>query len=138
MTDKKTIVGQLGRDPRLTFGKDGKATTTFSVAVTRRVQQGTEWVDSPDGPEWFNVQAHGSLAENVANSLKKGSRVVVEGPYEAVHRFEGQGGKEVSIPNYISASAVGAEMRFAEVEITANLRHGQTQDAGTDMSAGIA
>lgn len=67
-----TIVGNIVHDAELKFGNSGKAWATFAVAVNREVN-GEKQVS------YFDCTVFGSLAENVASSLKKGDRVVVFG-----------------------------------------------------------
>lgn len=76
-----TITENLTSEPQLRFTPGGNTVATFTVAVNRR------WQDRPSG-EWeeatsfFDFAAWGSLAENAAQSLTKGTRVVVEGRLE--------------------------------------------------------
>ena len=67
---KIILVGNLGRDPEVRLTKDGKAVADFSLAVTERKGQNTEW---------FNIVAWEKLAEVCDEYLKKGSQVYVEG-----------------------------------------------------------
>ncbi|MEI6710605.1 MAG: single-stranded DNA-binding protein, partial [Actinomycetota bacterium] len=76
-----TVVGNITRDPELKFLTSGNAAMKFSIAVSRRWQnrQTQEWEEKTS---YFDVQAYGSLAENCANSLQKGTRVIVSGRME--------------------------------------------------------
>ena len=73
-----TISGNLGADPELRFTKSGVAFVKLRVAVTERKKQadGT-WTDGDT--LWMDVSAWNNLAENCAESLSKGSRVIVTG-----------------------------------------------------------
>jgi single-strand DNA-binding protein len=73
-----TISGNLGADPELRFTKSGAAFVKLRVAVTDRKKQadGT-WTDGDT--LWMDVSAWNGLAENAAESLSKGSRVIVHG-----------------------------------------------------------
>lgn len=77
MYQSLTIVGNLGNDPELRYTPDGTPVTKFSVAVNRR------WTTQEGGTgektTWFRVTAWRKTAENVAQYLTKGSRVLVEG-----------------------------------------------------------
>ena len=64
------LVGNLGRDCETKHTKDGKAVCNFSLAVTERKGQETEW---------FNIVAWGKLAEICQKYLKKGSQIYIEG-----------------------------------------------------------
>jgi single-strand DNA-binding protein len=74
---KVMLIGNLGRDPEVKYSQQGTAIAQFSVATTER------WKDKDDGlqehTEWFAVKAFGRRAEIVAENLRKGSRVYVEG-----------------------------------------------------------
>lgn len=67
------IIGNLGTDPQQRFLPDGKAVTTFSVAITPRGRADGE------GPDWYRVTAWGRQAELCNEYLKKGSKVFVQG-----------------------------------------------------------
>lgn len=70
-----TLVGNLTRDPELRFTKSGLAMLTLGLAVTRRRNE-------QESTSFFDVVAFGGLAENAAESLVKGTRVVVVGRLE--------------------------------------------------------
>jgi single-strand DNA-binding protein len=80
-----TVVGNITRDPELKFLNSGQAAVRLSVAVNRRWQnrQTQEWEERVS---YFEVTGYGSMAENAANSLTKGTRVLVTGRLEALHR----------------------------------------------------
>ena len=78
VTTTATIVGNLASDPSLRFTAAGKPVTSFGVAVGRRKKNDAgKWED--DGADFYDVTCWDSLAENVAESLEKGNRVVVTG-----------------------------------------------------------
>lgn len=76
-----TISGYLGADPELRFTKNGVAFLKMRVGVSKRTKQadGT-WADGDT--LWMDVSAWGTLAENGAESLAKGSRIIVTGDLE--------------------------------------------------------
>ena len=73
-----TLIGNLSRDPELRFTPSGQAVATFGLAVNRRWQnrQTQEWEEATS---FFDVTCWAQLAENVAESCSKGSRVMVSG-----------------------------------------------------------
>ncbi len=76
--NKIMIIGNLGRDPELSYLQTGTAVTKFSVADSRR------WRDKQSGEQreettWFNVVAWNQLAETCNQYLHKGSKVFIEG-----------------------------------------------------------
>lgn len=68
--NKVILVGNLGRDPEVRHTESGKAVANFSLAVTERKYQDTEW---------FNITAWDKLGEICGEYLNKGSQVYVEG-----------------------------------------------------------
>ncbi|MCT2990944.1 single-stranded DNA-binding protein [Propionibacterium freudenreichii] len=119
MSTPITIVGNLTDDPTLRFTPSGKAVARFQVAVNRRKRdQSGNWVD--DGADWHSVRAWGTLAENVAESLTKGTRVVVTGRLESREWQGREGNRRTSWE--ITAQAVGADLSFATATVTRNQR----------------
>jgi single stranded DNA-binding protein len=72
-----TIVGNLVEDPEVRFTNTGIAVTNLRVAVTQRVQQDGQWRDGETS--FFKVNVWRGQAENLAESLGKGDRVMVTG-----------------------------------------------------------
>jgi len=114
-----SITGNLTRDPELRFTPSGQATTNFAVAVNRRWQnrQTQEWEEATS---YFDVVCWGQLAENAAQSLSKGSRVVVTGRLDQ-RSWENQEGERRSKIE-ITADEVAPSLRWATVAITKNER----------------
>ena len=88
MFNKITIIGNVGRDPEMTYTPNGKALTKFSIASNRRYTSGGERKEEVD---WFNVTAFGRLAEVVSEYVKKGSKLYVEGRFHS-NSWEGKDG----------------------------------------------
>ncbi len=129
MNNTTTLAGNLTRDPEIRYTKDGQANASFGLAVTRRFQHGRD-------PEWeettsfFDVVAWRDLAENVALSLVKGSRVVVSGRLEQ-HSWETDAGERRSRVEVV-AEDIGASLRFATVEVSRTERRPLTELPGDD------
>lgn len=104
-----TIVGNITDDPELRFTPAGKAVANFTVAVNRRKKQGNEWVDELEG--FFNCHAWGDMAENVAESLHKGSRVIVTGRLQQRSWETQDGSKRTSVE--IQVLDAGPSLRWA-------------------------
>jgi len=78
---KATTIGNLGNDPEMRYSAGGSPFLRFNVAANYRARnQGGEWEDRT---EWVRVTVMGQRAETLANHLKKGTRVFVEGRLEA-------------------------------------------------------
>ncbi len=105
-----TIVGNVTRDPELKFFNNGNASVRIGVAVSRRWQnrQTQEWEERTS---FFDVSCYGPLAENVANSVTKGTRVVVSGRLEQ-RSWETPEGEKRSVVE-INADEVAPSLRFA-------------------------
>ncbi len=78
MLNKIMLIGNLGRDPEMSYTQNGKAVTKFSLAVNRRTRD-RETGDRREETQWFNVVAWDQLAETCNTYLHKGSKVYIEG-----------------------------------------------------------
>ena len=124
-----TIVGNVTRDPELRFTASGQARASFGVAVNRRWQnrQTNEWEESVS---YFNVNCWRELAENVAESVHKGTRVVVSGRLEQ-RSWETNDGEKRSVIE-IEADEIGPSLRYATAQVTRNER----RDGGFEGGGG--
>lgn len=100
-----TIIGNVVADPELRFVSDGNAVVNFSVAVKERVKEGAEPHTS-----FFDCTLWGDIAENFANSVKKGDRVIVTGRLKQ-RTYEAKDGTKRSAVE-LQAEGVGIELRF--------------------------
>lgn len=114
-----TLVGNLTDDAELRFIPSGAAVANFTVASTPRVKNGDQWEDGE--PMFVRCAAWRDLAENVAESLTKGTRVIVQGRL-SVRSFEHNGEKRTSME--LDVDAVGPELRFATASVTRASRGG--------------
>jgi single-strand DNA-binding protein len=122
-----TVVGNATRDPELRFTNSGQAVATFGLAVNRRWQnrQTQEWEESVS---FFDITCWAQLAENVAESVQKGSRVLVTGRLDQ-RSWETQDGEKRSKIEII-ADEVGPSLRWATAQVTKNERRGGDFDGG--------
>jgi single-strand DNA-binding protein len=124
-----SFVGNLTGDPKLIFGDSGKARATFSVAVN-------EGQGETEKTHFVNVTAFGTLAENIADSLSKGQRVVVVGrlnTYSKDVTIDGDN-KSLTMVSF-TASAIGPDLRWATAKVTKVVREG---NADADAASGSA
>src|SRR6202023_263055 len=79
MSTQVTLRGNLTRDPEVRYSAAGKPVVNFTVVTSRRFKnpQTDQWEDK-DVTFW-NCVAFGQLAENAAESLEKGTGVIVQG-----------------------------------------------------------
>ncbi len=108
-----TIVGNLTRDPELRFTPGGAAVANFGVAWNLKGRDGAE-----DKVSFFDVTCWRQLAENVSDSLTKGSRVVVHGRLDQ-RSWENQDGERRSKVEIV-ADDVAPSLKWATVELTRN------------------
>jgi single-strand DNA-binding protein len=116
-----TIVGNMTRDPEIRYTANGAAKASFGVAVSRRWQNRNtqEWEEQTS---FFNVVCWREMAENVAESLGKGSRVMVAGRLEQ-RSWETENGEKRSVVEIV-ADEIGPSLRWATAQITKNDRRG--------------
>jgi single-strand DNA-binding protein len=126
-----TIVGNLTRDPELRFTPSGQATATFGVAVNR-VWTDRQSQERKEATSFLDVVCWGQLAENAAQSLTRGTRVVVSGRLDQ-RSWENQEGEKRSKIE-ITADEVSPSLRWATVEITKNER--RTPDGNGNGNGG--
>ena len=109
--NKCMIIGNLGRDPEMRYTPSGQAVTQFSVATNRnfRDQQG-EWQSET---EWFRVVVWGDQGERVAEYLRKGHKVYVEGRLQT-RQWEDQSGNKRYTTELIANRVQSLERRDRE------------------------
>ncbi|HLS72331.1 MAG TPA: single-stranded DNA-binding protein [Actinomycetaceae bacterium] len=117
-----TVVGNLTADPELRFTPSGAAVASFTVASTPRTfdRQANEW---KDGETLFlRCSVWREAAENVAESLAKGNRVIVQG--RLVQRsFETREGEKRTVVE-MQVDEVGPSLRYATAKVTRTPRGG--------------
>jgi single-strand DNA-binding protein len=128
-----TLVGNLTADPELRFTPSGAAVANFTVASTPRTfdRQTNEW---RDGDAMFlNCAVWRQAAENVAESLQKGMRVIVQGRLRS-RSYETRDGERRTVFE-IDVDEIGPALRYATAKVTRNAS-GSSQGAGARPSAG--
>lgn len=110
-----TIVGNLTADPELKFTDSGQALARFTVASTPRTfdRDANQWKDGTS--TFFRCAAWRSLAEHVAESLGKGSRVVLSGRIRQHDWTTPEGDKRSMLA--VEVDEIGASLRFTTVTI---------------------
>lgn len=102
-----TVSGNLGADPELKFTANGTAMVKLRLAVTDRVKQADgSWADGDT--MWLDVIGWRQLAENAAESLVKGSRVIVTGKLKSRSYEKADGTKGISYE--ITADDIGPSL----------------------------
>lgn len=72
-----TVRGRLGHNPDLQVSAGKKPFLKLRVATNRRIRNGDVWTDGPTS--WYDVKLWGDFAQNVAESVRKGDAVIVQG-----------------------------------------------------------
>ncbi len=113
-----TLVGNITDDPELRFTPSGAAVANFTVAVNRRINRDGQWEDKLDG--FFRCNCWRDMAENVAESLQKGSRVMVVGRLQQRQWEDKDGNKRSSFE--IQVDEVGPSLRWATATVQKSSR----------------
>jgi len=133
-----TVVGNLVDDPELRFTPSGAAVANFRIASTPRTfdRQANEW---KDGDALFlSCSVWRQAAENVAESLTRGMRVVVQGRLKA-RSYETREGEKRTVFE-IEVEEVGPSLKYATAKVTKSTRSGGTSgyNAGGGQGGGNA
>ena len=117
-----TLVGNLVEDPELRYTAQGAAVANFRIAVSKRIRdaQTNEWKDGETS--FFRVNVWRQLAENVAESFTKGTRVIVTGTLR-MRQWETQEGEKRSAIE-VEATEVGPSLKWATAKIEKASRGG--------------
>ena len=117
-----TVVGNLTADPELRFTPNGASVANFKVASTPRTfdRQANQWVDGE--ALFLRCSVWKEAAENVAESLTKGMRVIVQGRLKARSYDDKDGNKRTSWE--LDVDEVGPALRFATAKVTRAQRGG--------------
>ncbi|MEY8013625.1 single-stranded DNA-binding protein [Mycobacterium servetii] len=117
-----TVVGNLTADPELRFTPSGAAVANFTVASTPRIydRQSGEW---KDGEALFlRCNIWREAAENVAESLTRGSRVIVTGRLKQ-RSFETREGEKRTVVE-VEVDEIGPSLRYATAKVNKASRSG--------------
>jgi len=125
MSNTVTVIGNCTRAPELRFTPAGSAVATFGIAVNRRWKnrQTDEWEEAVS---FFDVIAWRELAENIVESVDKGTRVIVTGRLDQ-RTWETQNGEKRSKVEVV-ADEVGASLRYATCTVVRNERRDPRDD----------
>lgn len=129
-----TVVGNLTADPELRFTQSGAAVASFTVASTPRTfdRQANEW---KDGEAMFlRCSIWRDAAENVAESLEKGTRVVVQGRLKQRSYTDREGNNRTSIE--LDVDEIGPSLRYATAKPQRTQRGGGGGFGGGQQGGG--
>ena len=117
-----TVVGNLTNDPELRFTPSGAAVASFTVASSSRYldKATNEWKDSE--PVYLRCSVWRQYAENVAESLTKGTRVIVTGKLKQ-RSYETREGEKRTVME-VEVDDVGPALRYATAKVNRVQRQG--------------
>jgi len=123
-----TVVGNLTNDPELRFTPSGAAVASFTVASTPRTfdKASNEW---KDGDALFlRCSVWRQAAENVAETLQRGARVIVQGRLQQ-RSFETKEGEKRTVVE-MQADEVGPSLKYATAKVNKTTRGGGSSNGG--------
>lgn len=129
-----TVVGNLVADPEPRVSQAGKSWVTFRIASTPRVRdrQSGDW---SDGEALFlGCRAFGEYADNIASSLTKGMRVIVQGRLTQRSYTDNQGQQRTSLD--LEVEEVGPSLRWSTAQVSRGQSRGQGGGFGGGQPAG--
>ncbi|MDP8959576.1 MAG: single-stranded DNA-binding protein [Actinomycetota bacterium] len=119
-TNTITLVGNLVEDPELRFTPSGVAMARLRLAVNRNWRnQNGEWQEDTS---FFSATCWQDVAEHVAESLEKGSRVIVTGRLEQRSWETGDGERRSTVE--VRVDDIGPSLRWATASVTKTPRSG--------------
>lgn len=127
-----TIVGNCTRDPELRYTNGGMQVAGFGVAINqrRRNNETGQWEDGETS--YFDVTCFRELAENVAETISKGTRVIVSGTLRQRSWETPDGDRRSKVE--IVADEVGPSLRWATASVERMGRSGG--DGGAPRGGG--
>jgi single-strand DNA-binding protein len=129
-----TVVGNLVNDPELRFTNSGAAVASFRIASTPRTfdRQANEW---KDGEALFlTCSVWRQAAENVAESLQRGARVIVTGRLKQRTYDTREGEKRTVVE--IEVDEIGPSLRYATAKVQKMSRSGGSGGSGGGFGSG--
>ena len=110
-----TVIGNLTDDPELRFTTSGAAVAKFRIASTPRVldRQTNEWKDGE--PLFLTCNIWRQAAENVAESLQRGARVIVTGRLRQ-RTYETREGEKRTVTE-LEVDEIGPSLRYATAKV---------------------
>jgi single-strand DNA-binding protein len=130
-----TITGNLTAEPELRFTASGRPVASFTIANTPRFpDESGQW---KDGETWFvRCSAWGDLAENLINSLSKGTAVVAAGRLRARTWETAEGEKRAAVE--FTVDDIGPSLRRSVAKVTKVTRERGTGNAAASDASPAA
>src|SRR5215468_6867094 len=131
-----TVIGNLTDDPELRFTQSGAAVAKFRIASTPRTldRQSGEWKDGE--PLFLQCSVWRQVAEHVAESLTKGTRVIVTGSLKQRSYETKEGEKRTVIE--LEVDEIGPSLRYATAKVQKMSRGSGSGGFGSSGGGGMA
>jgi single-strand DNA-binding protein len=127
-----TIIGNCTRDPELRYTNNGMQIATFGVALNQRKRNDSgQWEDGETS--YFDVTCFRELAENVAESVSKGTRIIVSGTLKQRSWETPDGDRRSKVE--VIADEVGPSLRWATASVERMSRSGSDGGGGSAAAA---
>jgi single-strand DNA-binding protein len=129
-----TVIGNLTNDPELRFTPSGSAVANFTIASTPRTfdRQTNDW---KDGETLFlRASVWREAAENVAETLTKGTRVVAQGRLKS-RSYDTKEGEKRTVME-LEVDEIGPSLRYASAKVTRTQRSGGGNGGGFGGNSG--
>lgn len=129
-----TIIGNLTADPEMRFTPSGAAVASFTIASTPRTfnRQANEW---QDGETLFmRCSIWRDAAENVSESLTKGTRVIAQGRLVQRSYTDREGAQRTVVE--MQVDEIGPSLRYAKAQVSRQPRGGQGGFGGPAQGQG--
>lgn len=119
-----TLIGTVSRDPQMKYLPNGTPVAEFGLVYNKRRknQETNQWEDGD--AQFYDIKCWRGLAENVAESIQKGNRVIVFGELEFRSWQADDGSKRNKIE--VVAEAVGPDLLWATAQVQKVERSGQS------------
>ncbi|MCB0986201.1 MAG: single-stranded DNA-binding protein [Microthrixaceae bacterium] len=133
MDNTVTLVGNVTRDPEIRYTPSGQTVATFGLAVNRRWQNKAtnEWEEQVS---FFDVKCWSQMAENVAESVPRGTRVIVTGRLEQ-RSWETDNGEKRSKVEVV-ADEIAPSLRWATAQVQKIDRRDGASSGGSSGGGG--
>lgn len=118
------LIGNLCRDPELSYTTNGKPLCKFSIACNRKYKVGDEWKQEPS---FFDITVWGKLGEKAGTKLKKGQSILVEGRLQQ-DRWQGKDNKTRSKVHVVANNVIRVKSLWYDDK---NTQSGQYQQSKT-------
>ena len=131
-----TVIGNLTNDPELRFTPSGSAVANFTIASTPRTfdRQSNDW---KDGETLFlRASVWREAAENVAETLTKGTRVVAQGRLKS-RSYDTKEGEKRTVME-LEVDEIGPSLRYASAKVTRTQRNGGSTNGNGGTPGGFA